>query len=143
MAKYRVTQAQDLAPLAMADAKCFGSEVELEAGATWWAAYPVLANGTLGPLAAYAGARLVDEGTALYLCRAGVLPWARGQGLQRRLIQTRVRWGKAQGATRAITYTMPSNPASANSLIRCGFRAYSPARAWTGPGACYWLKALA
>ena len=60
-----------------------------------------------------------------YLSRAGVAPDWRGHGLQKRLIRVRLRWAKRRGLIAAYTYTV-DNPASANSLIACGFRQFRP-----------------
>lgn len=73
-----------------------------------------------------------------YLARAGVRDKYRGQGLQRRLIKSRIRAAKAQGATTIVTDTTATNAPSANSLIRCGFRVYVPAWRWALPNSIYW-----
>ena len=78
---------------------------------------------------------------AVYLCRAGVLPAVRGQGLQKRLIRVREAKAKALGARWLVTDTF-NNPASANSLIGCGFKMFSPSIPWAAEGACYWKKEL-
>lgn len=67
-----------------------------------------------------------------YLSRAGVAPWARGQGLQRRFIRTRERWARTWDARWIITDTHPANIRSANNLIRCGYSLYVPATPWAG-----------
>lgn len=77
-----------------------------------------------GRLAAVAGASVPDETLHLTLCI--VAPWARGNGLQRRLIDVRLRWGRRNGATRAHTYCATDNRPSLISLVRKGF---SPFRA--------------
>lgn len=78
----------------------------------------------------------------MYLCRAGVLPEARGAGLQRRLIGARERHARALGARWLVTDTY-KNPASANSLIGAGFRLYEPANPWSFRHALYWRKSIA
>jgi GNAT superfamily N-acetyltransferase len=77
----------------------------------------------------------------IYLCRSGVIPEAQGRGLQKKLIRARLRHAKKNGARWAITDTR-HNPASANSLIACGFRMYTPKHPWSFADACYWIKAL-
>lgn len=79
---------------------------------------------------------------AIYLCRAGVVAKARGQGLQGRLINVRQRLAKRMGKRWLITDTN-GNPASANTLINCGFKMYEPADPWAYKGACYWRKRIA
>jgi GNAT superfamily N-acetyltransferase len=68
----------------------------------------------------------------VFLSRAGLLPAARGLGLQRRMIATRLAWARRQGAVAAITYVVYENPASLVNLLRCGFRFYRPATQFAG-----------
>lgn len=75
----------------------------------------------------------------VYLCRAGVRPEFRGRGLQRKMIRIRERAARRLGFTWLITDTS-DNPASANSLIACGFRMYLPARPWGWRHTAYWRK---
>jgi GNAT superfamily N-acetyltransferase len=72
-----------------------------------------------------------------YLCRAGVLPEFRGQGLQKRLIRVRLAAARRLGWKWVVTDTR-QNPASANSLIDCGFRMFTPSDPWSFKDACYW-----
>lgn len=67
-----------------------------------------------------------------FLSRAAVVKEASGQGLQRRMIRARLRWAKAQGIKRAITYTELRNSKSLVNLLRCGFRFYTPQLAYVG-----------
>jgi GNAT superfamily N-acetyltransferase len=76
-----------------------------------------------------------------YLCRAGVLESHRGRGLQKRLIRVRERKARKLGWTHVVTDTY-ENPASANSLIKCGFRSYLPRNPWGAKGVAYWIKRL-
>ena len=73
----------------------------------------------------------------MYLCRAGVVRAHRGQGLQKRLIQTRISKAKALGMNWVITDTN-ENPASANSLIAKGFKMFEPSEPWGLKTALYW-----
>jgi len=77
----------------------------------------------------------------LYLCRAGVLPQYRGKGLQKRLIRVRERYAKRLNVNWLISDTY-NNPASTNSLIRCGFQMYIPTKKYGAEGTCYWRKRL-
>ena len=90
--------------------------------AMWWLAY-----GEEGPVG-YAGLlHYPDIGRpGSFLLRCGVLPEARGQGLQRRFIQVREAQAKRDGYDRCFTYTAPDNLHSANNLIACGYRLYTP-----------------
>ena len=74
-----------------------------------------------------------------YLCRAGVVPTARGQGLQKKFINVRVRQAKALGWNWVVTDTR-LNPASANSLISCGFKMFEPTKPWGCKDTLYWRK---
>lgn len=94
---------------------------------------------------AYAGLRPCkdpkNKGLA-FLCRAGVLPDHRGRGLQKRLIRARERAARKLGVTRLITYCMPYNSPSINSLVSCGYRFYWPAEKWGGSTAVYLHKKI-
>lgn len=82
----------------------------------------------------------VTPGTG-YLKRAGVLRGARGHGLQRKLITVRERKARKLGLTAMITDTT-DNPASANSLIRAGYRIFEPSYRWAFNHSIYWRKTL-
>ncbi len=78
-----------------------------------------------------------------YLCRVGVLITHRGQGLQRRLIRVREKKARALGWRFIVTDTSEENPASVNSLIRCGYRCFWPGeQCWRARGAVYMKKEL-
>jgi GNAT superfamily N-acetyltransferase len=100
----------------------------------WWIAYQG------GNPVAFASLKELADGVC-YLSRAGVLPHARGKGLQKRLIRTRIRHAKRVGADTVVTDTS-ENPASANSLIAEGFRMYSPELRWALPTSAYWVRKL-
>jgi len=82
--------------------------------------------------------RWLDTG---YLCRAGVLPSHRGQGVQKRLIRARVRQARALGWNWLITDTY-QNPASSNSLISTGFKLFEPTKPWGAILTLYWRLKL-
>lgn len=107
-------------------------EIALDGCALWIARigrYPI----------AFAAARVLSlEPQAVFLALSGVRPIARGAGLQRRLIRARLSWARRQpGVTTVLTYVAATNLASANSLIRCGFKLYAPEHPWGLPGALY------
>ena len=91
---------------------------------------------------AFAGGRVVSEVGFYYLCRVGVVPSARGLGLQRRLIRVRVNQARKQGLQEVITDTTASNLPSANNLIREGFTLYLPSYQWAGADGLYWRRPL-
>jgi GNAT superfamily N-acetyltransferase len=76
-----------------------------------------------------------------YLCRAGVVPTHRGQGLQKKFIRVRIRQAKTLGWKWLISDTT-ENPASANSLISCGFKMFEPSKPWAFKNSLYWRKKL-
>ena len=119
------------------DARCFPVDSrERTDRDLWWLAY----EGTR--VVGYAGARVWEPDQALYLHRAGVLPEARGQGLQRRLIRARVQYARRLGLIRAYTYTAAWNVRSSNNLAACGFRLWRPARPWGGKNCLYYYKRI-
>lgn len=115
----------------------FPADAEPEWGAgTWWIVQ------TDGVFVAFSGIQRSRQWSdAGYLVRAGVLPRARGQGLQRRLVRAREHFAKQQGWRWLVTATL-GNPASANTLIASGFRLYEPTTPWLAEGALYWRKRI-
>lgn len=100
----------------------------------WWLAY----SGR-SPVA-FASLAITHCGSA-YLSRVGVLPGARGCGLQKRLIRARVNYARRLGVRWVITDTT-ANPASANSLIAEGFKVFDPASPWAFKHSTYWFKPI-
>jgi ribosomal protein S18 acetylase RimI-like enzyme len=77
-----------------------------------------------------------------YMTSAAV-DWAhRGRGLQKRLIHRRTAFARAQGWDWILTDTSPTNLASANSLIGCGFKLFKPYYKWGVRGSIYFGKKL-
>jgi GNAT superfamily N-acetyltransferase len=107
-------------------------------GSWWW-----LAIDEDGKAVGFAGMRPSDRWQqTMYLCRAGVLPEYRGQGIQKRLIRVRLIKARSLGNTHAITDCTTENPASARSLIAAGFRPYWPQIPWALPHSIYWIRKL-
>jgi predicted acetyltransferase len=75
------------------------------------------------------------------LIRAGVVPDHRGQGLQKKFIRVRIRQAKALKMNWIVTSTY-DNPASANSLISCGFKMFNPSKPWMTRHTSYWRLKL-
>lgn len=67
-----------------------------------------------------------------FLSRVGVKPSARGQGLQKRLIDRRVAWARDEGFERIVTYVGWGNTASIRSLVQRRFLPYIPSYHWAG-----------
>lgn len=137
--KIRISRTEDVELIQELDEACFGDttypikDPEL---CTWW----IARNRHKEPLA-YAGIKDLAEPGGAYLCRAGVLPIARGLGLQKRLIRVRLAWARRNGRFWVCTDTR-QNPASANSLIACGFKSYEPADPWGDQFTVYWIKKI-
>lgn len=83
----------------------------------------------------------LQHAKGIYLSRSGILPAYRGKGLQKRLIRVRLNWAKRSGYTVAVSDTTDNHP-SANSLIACGFKLYTPPIAYGYTRTLYWRKAL-
>ena len=64
--------------------------------------------------------------SAVFLNSCGVLPAARGRGIQRMLVRKRVNKARNMGFAWAYTYTHANNVHSSNNLIGCGFRMWRP-----------------
>ena len=76
-----------------------------------------------------------------YLSRSGVLPMHQGQGLQKRLIRARISKAK-QLCWRYLLSDTSDNPASANSLISCGFKMYEPRIPYGLKTSLYWRRKI-
>jgi GNAT superfamily N-acetyltransferase len=83
--------------------------------------------------------RSVNWDNGVYLVRSGVMPSHRGNGLQKRLIRVRLAFAKRSGFKLAVSETT-FNPPSANSLIACGFKTFTPPNLWGPKGAIYFRK---
>ena len=135
--KITTHRTHDLRLIERMDAECFPSDEPAKTtDAAWWVVK------WDGEPVAYAGAKFHLPDNCIFLCRCGVQAVARGHGLQRRLLLTRMAWGAANGARGAYTYTVPGNWASSNNLMRAGFRMFEPAYAWAGWGVNYWWSGL-
>lgn len=119
------------------DLKCFPEDEPYEKdGCYWWVAFD-------GPEpVAFAGLKPLtgQNGGLAFLCRAGVLRSARGQGLQKRLIRVRLARARAAGLSQVLTYTHPLNFESASNLLKCGMRFHEPPFEWGCKGAMYFSK---
>ena len=100
----------------------------------WWIVYS-----DKNPIG-FAGIREAYHNTGYgYLERTGVLPCARGQSLQRRLIKVREKFARKNKWLGLVTDTL-DNPYSANNLIASGFTMFSPKKRWGHSEAVYWKK---
>lgn len=114
--------------------KClpYDTPMEIDRG-HWWIAYT-----EDGKPVAFAGlVRSHQWVNAGYMCRAGVLKNYQGHGLQKRLIQARIRKSRSLNWEWLVTDTT-DNPASSNSLISMGFKLYQPSNPWANENSLYW-----
>lgn len=75
-----------------------------------------------------------------FLARTVVAPEARGQGLQRRFTRAREKYARLKGVHTIVTYTDATNIISANNLIECGYRLYTPHEKWGLQPFSYYFK---
>jgi GNAT superfamily N-acetyltransferase len=92
-----------------------------------------------GEIVAYCGS-IYSKGICIFN-RAWVHKDYRGQGIQRRMIKTRLK-AASTFCHIAITYTTLDNFPSANNLISCGFRLYLPEYSYGGSDKLYFQKLL-
>lgn len=133
----RLADRQDHGDLIVLDEQCFPADDRIDpAGGIWWLAFD--GDAPVG----YAGLRpcLPPNAAIGYLCRGGVLERARGRGIHRALIRTRIGYARTHGLAALVTDTHPDNPPSANNLADEGFRLYRPECLWAGSRALYWHR---
>jgi RimJ/RimL family protein N-acetyltransferase len=127
MAQLRIKQTDDLELISELDCQLFeheglkGDDALLN-DSVWWVAEAFM-DDEWQPVG-YAGLEVTDAGKKAFLSRAGVLPIARGQQLQQRLIRARVAYARRQGVERVWTYTHWANIRSQRSLVRAGLLPY-------------------
>lgn len=90
-----------------------------------------------GNVVGFGGGWLYAAENMYFLERSGIASEHQGHGLQKRLIRVRIAAARAAGARGVFTYTR-DNPASANSLISCGLKMYTPAWRYGGKASQYW-----
>jgi GNAT superfamily N-acetyltransferase len=93
-------------------------------GAYWWLCWQD--NTPVG----YCGLQ-IKYGLAFHE-RSGLLPLARGKGLQRRFLSVRERFAKKEGCSVVATYVSRFNSPSINNLFRAGYKSYEPQWPWAG-----------
>ena len=117
--------------LMVLDSEVFaGCDNEFKINRDWW----VLVH--KNKIIAYCGSAY-SEGICIFV-RAWVQKKHRGKGLQKKMIDLRMK--AAKGCKAVITYTIPTNYPSANSLISKGFKLYEPSYKWAGKDVLYWKK---
>ncbi len=114
----------------------FGCNNEFHQNREWWA----ILN-KRGQIVAYCGS--IYANNICIFIRAWVKKTNRGKGLQKKLIDIRLRAAKRSACHTAITYTIKENCASINNLVSKGFRIYIPEYAYGGKEMLYWKKPIA
>lgn len=126
---------EDFKAIAKLDRKCFPADSPVSMVD---AIYFLAVEATTKRPVAFGG--IVLTGGGWYLRRAGVLASARKNGLQKRLIQARVRFAQTYRADYPIiTYTVHDNVPSQRALIACGFIPFDPKDKYGGNSAVYWI----
>jgi GNAT superfamily N-acetyltransferase len=119
---------------------CFPEFEQIEPWGDWWFAYKTGSNKPVAFAGLWPSQRVQGAG---YLARAGVMPEARGHGLQRRLIRSRELAARKKGWTVLFSDTWVGNVNSLNNLFAMGFRAFQPSDPWNGPEFIYLKKIIA
>lgn len=137
LTKLSVPSENDLALIKGLARITLGDFFEIDPNQDYWVVYDE-ENTPVG----FAGMHInkLVETPYAFLSWCGVLKEARGNRLQKRLIQARVRHGRRRSMNRFVTYTSPDNVASANNLIRCGFMRYTPETPYGVENASYWIR---
>ena len=117
---------------------CLPGDKAFAMDAGWWHVVHTEREETIGFSGMVPSRKWCD---CVYLCRSGILPEHQGNGLQKRLIRTRLAKARALGYKWAVTDTY-ENPASSNSLISAGFRLFTPTEPWAGKGSLFWRVKL-
>jgi RimJ/RimL family protein N-acetyltransferase len=89
----------------------------------------------------YCGFTLKNPTTA-EIYRTGVLPEFQNLGIKRKMVRAMERHAKKLGCAEMRSYCDHENVPSANSLIRSGYRLYSPEFIYVGGPWLYWKKHL-
>lgn len=117
------------------DFNCFPEDdLYKKKGAYWWIAYDGRAP------VGFAGLKPLPHQEG-FLCRIGVLPVARGEGLHKRFLRARERLARQLGMKTLVTYTM-LNPPSIKTLVESGYTIFNPSRKWGGDDALHFYKDL-
>jgi GNAT superfamily N-acetyltransferase len=77
-----------------------------------------------------------------FFSRVGVMPYARGAGLQRRLMAVLEKHGRREGWRELVTYTAGFNGWSTENILRCGWHTYRPAKSYVGYAVVHLRKRL-
>lgn len=90
----------------------------------------------------YIAAHPIRRGVWFY-SRVGVMPSARGVGLQRKLMATLEKHGRREGWREIVTYTVGRNGFSTANILAAGYRTYEPRKSYVGFQVVHMRKRLA
>jgi GNAT superfamily N-acetyltransferase len=90
---------------------------------------------------AFLYAEPTGDGESWYFSRVGVMPAARGKGMQRELMRRLEAWARRERIATLISTTF-QNPASANNFVREQWMTYLPHFPWGAADTIYWRKDL-
>lgn len=102
-------------------------------------AYLWLAYTEDNEVAGFASLRPFLRGKFGFLERVAVLPKYRGNRLQKRFIRARLSLARKLNMKSVVTYTVPDNVESINSLMHSGFYAFTPGWKWAGANMLYFI----
>lgn len=134
---YRIQQTKDFDAIEKLDKRIFPTDdrIERKLGGAYWLLHH--SGRKVGFCALHP---LPYEPSVCFLARAGILQAHQGNGLQKRMINVRVRHAQAQGFSHVLTYAWIRNPQSISNLIKTGFKMYEPATYWAGDEMLYFIK---
>lgn len=134
---YRIQQSTDFAAIQKLDKRIFPTDDPLEQNpnGTYWLLHH--SGRKVGFCALHP---LKYEPNICFMARSGILAAHHGRGLQRRMINVRLRHAQAEGFSHALTYAWIHNPPSISNLLKTGFRIYEPANAYAGEDMLYFIK---
>lgn len=137
----------DIEEIDEADKVCFPHDHRYifawEKNVTWVARLPSPETKEGLELAAYITAHPLNKRQSVwFFSRVGVLPWARGRGLQRKLMQVMERHGRREGWREIVTYTVPANLWSTRNILEAGYRTYEPRKSYVGFDVVHMRKKL-
>lgn len=129
----KIRQSQDFDTISKLNDQLFQGELlDVSRNIYGWLAY---ANDDLQPVG-FCTATDLGHGI-LFLSRCGVRRSYRGLRLQRKFIQTRLRFARKKGYKKVITYVQKKNYPSLCNLIKCGFLLYEPEYCYAGDDFLY------
>ena len=67
-----------------------------------------------------------------FFSRVGVMPGARGQGLQRKLMAVMEKHARREGWREIVTYCAGHNGHSTRNILAAGYRTYEPRKSYVG-----------